>query len=105
MNSIKQARKIFIKQIEIYQSPIKLKKPFITSLGRHDFAKNIIVVIKTNNGITDSVIDSSKAPVTITVRFDAQKMNPQIIGDAAKTALESDPEHPDPVEVTYENGQ
>jgi L-alanine-DL-glutamate epimerase-like enolase superfamily enzyme len=52
MNSLKQPRKIFIKQIGIYQSPIKLKKPFVTSLGKHDFAENIIIVIKTNNGIT-----------------------------------------------------
>lgn len=52
MNSIKRVRKILIKQIEIYESPIKLKKPFVTSLGKHDFAENIIVVIRTNKGVT-----------------------------------------------------
>lgn len=43
---------MLIRQIEIYKSPIKLKEPFIISLGRLDFAENIIVVIRTDNGIT-----------------------------------------------------
>lgn len=42
---------ICIQQIEIYQLPIKLKEPFIISLGPLLFAENFIVVIKTNNGI------------------------------------------------------
>lgn len=42
----------FIKQIEIYKSPIRLKETFVTSLGPLDFAENVIVIIKTNNGIT-----------------------------------------------------
>jgi L-Ala-D/L-Glu epimerase len=41
-----------ISEIEVYKSPIKLKKPFVTSLGPQDFADNIIVVIRTDNGIT-----------------------------------------------------
>jgi L-Ala-D/L-Glu epimerase len=41
-----------IKQIEIYKSPVKLKNPFIISLGRVDYAENIIVVIRTDNDIT-----------------------------------------------------
>jgi len=41
-----------IKQIEIYKSPIKLKETFVTSLGPLDFAENVIVIIKTKNGIT-----------------------------------------------------
>jgi len=41
-----------IKQIEIYKSPIKLKETFITSLGPLDYADNVIVIIKTKNGIT-----------------------------------------------------
>ena len=41
-----------IKQIEIYKSPIRLKETFVTSLGPLDFAENVIVIIKTNNGIT-----------------------------------------------------
>lgn len=40
-----------IKQIEIYKSPIRLKEPFIISLGSFDYANNIIVVIRTDNGI------------------------------------------------------
>lgn len=43
---------ITITQIEIYQSPIRLKKPFITSLGKLNAAENVIVILKTNNGIT-----------------------------------------------------
>ena len=41
-----------ITQLEIYQSRIKLKEPFVTSLGPHDHAENIIVVIRTDIGIT-----------------------------------------------------
>jgi L-Ala-D/L-Glu epimerase len=52
VDSLKSTQDILIKQVEIYQSPIKLKEPFITSLGLLEFAENIIVVIKTNNGIT-----------------------------------------------------
>jgi L-alanine-DL-glutamate epimerase-like enolase superfamily enzyme len=44
--------KINIEQIEVYQSRIKLKEPFITSLGLLENADNIIVVIRTNTGIT-----------------------------------------------------
>ncbi len=39
-------------QTEIYKSPIKLKEPFVTSLGPVDHAENIIVVIRTDEGIT-----------------------------------------------------
>ncbi len=43
---------IFIKQIEIYKSGIELEAPFITSLGVLQAADNIIVVIRTNNGLS-----------------------------------------------------
>jgi L-alanine-DL-glutamate epimerase-like enolase superfamily enzyme len=43
---------MLIRQIEIYKSPIKLKEPFVISLGLVDFAENVIVVIRTDNGIT-----------------------------------------------------
>ena len=39
---MKSTQNILIKQIEIYQSPIKLKEPFITSLGTLEFAENVI---------------------------------------------------------------
>jgi len=41
-----------IRQIEIYQSPVKLREPFVISLGPIDSAENIIVVIRTDNGLT-----------------------------------------------------
>src|SRR5437870_2030510 len=41
-----------IETIEIYQSRIKLKEPFVISLGLLDYAENVIVIIKTNNGIS-----------------------------------------------------
>src|SRR6185312_15427250 len=47
-----KSSEISIARIEIYQSPIKLKESFITSLGILESAENVIVVIKTNNGIT-----------------------------------------------------
>ncbi len=41
-----------ISQIEIYKSPIKLKEPFVISLGILNYAENIIVVIRTDKDIT-----------------------------------------------------
>ncbi len=41
-----------ISQIEIYKSPIKLKEPFVISLGHFEYAENIIVIIKTDKGIS-----------------------------------------------------
>jgi L-Ala-D/L-Glu epimerase len=41
-----------IQSIEIYASKIKLKEPFIISLGPLTHAENIIVLIKTKEGIT-----------------------------------------------------
>lgn len=43
---------LFIKSIEIYQSRIALKEPFKISLGTLTHAENVIVVIRTNVGIT-----------------------------------------------------
>ncbi len=40
-----------ITQIEIYQSKIKLKKPFIISLGVMAYSENLIVVIRTDSKI------------------------------------------------------
>lgn len=40
-----------IKQIEIFRSSIKLKEPFIISLGEMLFAENIIVRVTTNEGL------------------------------------------------------
>lgn len=41
-----------ISEINIYQLPIKLKEPFVISLGTLTTAENIIVTIKTESGIT-----------------------------------------------------
>ena len=43
---------LIISKIELYKLLIPLKEPFITSLGRDDHAASVIVIIKTNNGIT-----------------------------------------------------
>ncbi len=43
---------LYISQIEIYQSPIKLKEPFVISLGPLEYAENIIIRVKTNLEIT-----------------------------------------------------
>ena len=43
---------IVITAIEVYQAPIKLKKPFVISLGPLTHAGNIYVVISTNIGLT-----------------------------------------------------
>ena len=41
-----------IQSISLYASKIKLKEPFIISLGSLTHAENVIVIIKTNEGIT-----------------------------------------------------
>jgi L-alanine-DL-glutamate epimerase-like enolase superfamily enzyme len=41
-----------ITQIEVYKFPVKLKKPFVISLGSFDYAENVIVVILTSEGLT-----------------------------------------------------
>lgn len=41
-----------IRKIEIFQLPVKLKQPFIISLGAFHYAENVIVKISTHNGIT-----------------------------------------------------
>jgi|WetSurMetagenome_2_1015567.scaffolds.fasta_scaffold47561_4 L-Ala-D/L-Glu epimerase len=46
------SRKNKITRVEVYKSPIKLKEPFIISLGPLDHAQNIIVVIRTDCGLT-----------------------------------------------------
>ena len=43
---------MIIQQIELYKLFIPLKEPFITSLGRDDNATSVVVIIKTDNGIT-----------------------------------------------------
>ena len=41
-----------ITQIEAYQFPVKLKKPFVISLGSFEYAENVVVVIRTNDGLS-----------------------------------------------------
>ncbi|HRH67377.1 MAG TPA: dipeptide epimerase [Bacteroidia bacterium] len=43
---------IRIVQAELYRSRIKLKEPFVISLGPLEYAENIIVILKTNTGIS-----------------------------------------------------
>ncbi len=41
-----------ISQIEVYQFPVKLKKPFVISLGAFEYAKNVVVVVRTDEELT-----------------------------------------------------
>jgi len=43
---------MIIKQVEIYKSPIRLKEPFVISLGLLSAAENVVVRILTDEGIT-----------------------------------------------------
>ena len=43
---------MIITQIEIYKAPIQLKEPFVISLGIHEYAENVIVIVRTDNGIS-----------------------------------------------------
>jgi L-alanine-DL-glutamate epimerase-like enolase superfamily enzyme len=41
-----------VKRVELYQMPIKLKELFIISLGKFDYASNVVVVIGTDTGLS-----------------------------------------------------
>jgi len=47
-----ETEKLTIDRIEVYQSPIKLKEPFVISLGPLEYAQNLMVKIHTSEGIT-----------------------------------------------------
>ena len=40
-----------ITQIEVYKFPVRLKKPFVISLGSFEYAENVIVLIGTSEGL------------------------------------------------------
>jgi L-Ala-D/L-Glu epimerase len=42
---------MIIKEIRVYKSRIKLKEPFVTSLGAHEHAENVVVTITTSSGL------------------------------------------------------
>ncbi len=44
-------KQMHITEITVYQSPIRLKKAFVISLGRYDHANNILVKIRADNGL------------------------------------------------------
>jgi len=39
-------------KIVLYEMPVKLKKPFVISLGAFHFANNVVVVVHTDEGLT-----------------------------------------------------
>ena len=41
-----------IRKIELYQMPVRLKEPFVISLGTFHFANNVVVVVHTDEGLT-----------------------------------------------------
>lgn len=41
-----------IKRVVLYQVPVRLKEPFIISLGSFDFANNVVVTLHTDTGLT-----------------------------------------------------
>jgi L-Ala-D/L-Glu epimerase len=52
-----------ISQVEIYKLKMPLIEPFITSLGKEEYIENVIVVIRTSNGITGFGESSPFMPV------------------------------------------
>ncbi|MCE1199093.1 MAG: dipeptide epimerase [Marinilabiliales bacterium] len=38
--------------IELYEMPVKLKEPFVISLGSFEYAENVVVVIRTDEGLS-----------------------------------------------------
>jgi Cu+-exporting ATPase len=61
----------------------------------------VVDALKVQNGVEDVGFDKDVQPLTLRVRFDPQKVNPKIIGESAKQALETDPYNTAPVEVIY----
>ena len=49
---MKENEELIISGVDIYKSPIKLKEPFVISLGPLTHAQNVVVVIHTNKGIS-----------------------------------------------------
>jgi L-alanine-DL-glutamate epimerase-like enolase superfamily enzyme len=49
---MREPEELFISQIEIYKSSIKLKEPFVISLGTLTHAENVIVILRTNKGLS-----------------------------------------------------
>ena len=49
---MKENEELIIRGVDIYKSPIKLKEPFVISLGPLTYAQNLVVVIHTDRGIT-----------------------------------------------------
>lgn len=47
-----KAAELIISEVEIFKSPIKLKEPFVISLGPLTHAENVVVVIHTREGIS-----------------------------------------------------
>ena len=52
-----------IAQVEIYKLRMPLIEPFITSLAKEDHVENVIVVIRTSNGISGFGESSPYMPV------------------------------------------
>jgi L-Ala-D/L-Glu epimerase len=46
------SEQVTISQVEIYKMRVPLKEPFVTSLGKEESADNVVIVIRTSNGIT-----------------------------------------------------
>jgi len=57
------SEQITIAQVELYKLKMPLIEPFITSLGREEFIENVVVVIRTSNGITGFGESSPFMPV------------------------------------------
>jgi len=53
-----------IKQTELYKLSIPLIEPFVTSLGRNDYAENVLVKITTEEGLTGFGECSPYMPIT-----------------------------------------
>jgi L-alanine-DL-glutamate epimerase-like enolase superfamily enzyme len=45
-------KRLTIKQVEVYKAPVRLTEPFVTSLGALDWAPNVVIVIRTDKGIS-----------------------------------------------------
>jgi L-alanine-DL-glutamate epimerase-like enolase superfamily enzyme len=87
-----------IEAIEIYQSEIKLKNPFIISLGILTYAENIIVIIRTNKEISGfgecspfmTINGESMKSAFVVAQYLARKLLGRNPLDIAELSLEMD---------------
>lgn len=73
--------------VDVYKSPVALKKPFVISLGRFDHALNVVVLIRTDEGL----IGSGECSPFMSINGESMDTCFQVAQYLGKALLGSDP--------------